>query len=116
MFDLRIFLLAALIASPAAFRAAEGQLSLDEALTRLLIVMVGATLAGLLVRTLWPLLSGTTTGEALDANAESLLAGDLDASGTFDVSSPFGGFDSGEAGHADDGLGDLLSFDDVTVE
>ncbi|MDQ6523481.1 hypothetical protein RB608_07730 [Nocardioides sp. LHD-245] len=58
MFDLRVFLLAALIASPVAVLTARGELSLDEALGRLLLVMVGATAAALLVRTLWPLLAG----------------------------------------------------------
>ncbi|WGX97827.1 hypothetical protein [Nocardioides sp. L-11A] len=58
MFDLRVCVLAALLASPVAVLAAQGELTLDEALTRLLVVMVGATAAALLVRTLWPLLAG----------------------------------------------------------
>ncbi len=62
MFDIRVFLVAALVASPAALLAAQGQLTLDEAMTRLLVVMVGATLAWLLMRTLWPMLAGPIAG------------------------------------------------------
>ncbi|MCR1786349.1 hypothetical protein KVF89_27700 [Nocardioides carbamazepini] len=58
MFDLRVFLLAALVAAPVAVLTAQGELTFDEALTRLLVVMVGATAAALAVRTLWPLLAG----------------------------------------------------------
>jgi hypothetical protein len=71
MFDLRVFVLAALVASPAGFLAANGELTLDEALTRLLVVMVGATAAALVVRTLWPLLAGPGP-ELLDATADDL--------------------------------------------
>ncbi|GAA4088916.1 hypothetical protein ACFFOS_10790 [Nocardioides kongjuensis] len=71
MFDLRVFVLAALVASPAGFLAANGELSTDEALTRLLVVMVGATAAALVVRTLWPLLAGPGP-ELLDAAADDL--------------------------------------------
>jgi len=65
MLDLRVFVLAAVVASPAAYLVAHGELTLDEALTRLLVVMVGATAAALTVRTLWPLLAGATP-ERLD--------------------------------------------------
>jgi hypothetical protein len=58
MLDLRVFLVAAIVASPAVFRAADGTLPMDEALTRLLLVMLGATAVSLLVRTLWPILAG----------------------------------------------------------
>ena len=71
MFDLRVFVLAALVASPAGFLAANGELTLDEALTRLLVVMVGATAAALVVRTLWPLLAGPGP-EVLDATVDDL--------------------------------------------
>lgn len=60
MLDLRVFLVAAVLASPAVFRAADGTLPMEEALTRVLLVMLGATAVSLLVRTLWPLLAGTT--------------------------------------------------------
>lgn len=73
MLDLRVFLLAALVASPAGFLAAQGELPLDEALTRLLVVMVGATAAALAVRTLWPLLAGPGP-ELLETSAEELPA------------------------------------------
>ncbi|MBM0124207.1 hypothetical protein [Pimelobacter simplex] len=71
MFDLRVFVLAALVASPAGYLAAHGELTLDEALTRLLVVMVGATAAALAVRTLWPLLAGSGP-ELLEATADDL--------------------------------------------
>ncbi|GAA3652396.1 hypothetical protein GCM10022237_10320 [Nocardioides ginsengisoli] len=58
MFDLRVFLVAAIVASPAVFRAADGTLPMDEALTRLLLVMVGATAVSMLVRAVWPILAG----------------------------------------------------------
>ncbi|KAB2808533.1 hypothetical protein ACIRN4_13125 [Pimelobacter simplex] len=58
MLDLRVFLVAAVLASPAVFRAADGTLPMEEALTRVLLVMLGATAVSLLVRTLWPLLAG----------------------------------------------------------
>lgn len=58
MLDLRVFLLAAIVASPAVFRAADGTLPMDEALTRLLLVMLGATALSLVVKTLWPILAG----------------------------------------------------------
>ncbi|AIY16308.1 hypothetical protein GUY44_21425 [Pimelobacter simplex] len=60
MLDLRVFLVAAVLASPAVFRAADGTLPMEEALTRVLLVMLGATAVSLLVRTLWPLLAGPT--------------------------------------------------------
>lgn len=66
LLDLRVFVLAALVASPAGLLLAQGELTVDEALTRLLVVMVGATAAAMAARTLWPLLAGTTT-EPLDA-------------------------------------------------
>lgn len=71
MFDLRVFVLAALVASPAGYLAAHGELTLDEALSRLLVVMVGATAAALVVRTLWPLLAGPGP-ELLEATADDL--------------------------------------------
>lgn len=58
MLDLRVFLVAAVLASPAVVRAADGTLPMEEALTRVLLVMLGATVVSLLVRTLWPILAG----------------------------------------------------------
>ncbi|MBU2694789.1 hypothetical protein CCO04_06805 [Pimelobacter sp. 30-1] len=60
MLDLRVFLVAAVLASPAVVRAADGTLPMEDALTRVLLVMLGATAVSLLVRTLWPLLAGPT--------------------------------------------------------
>ncbi|TQK69545.1 hypothetical protein [Nocardioides sp. SLBN-35] len=71
MLDLHVFVLAALVASPAGYLAAHGELSLDEALTRLLVVMVGATAAAVVVRALWPLLAGPGP-EPLEATVEDL--------------------------------------------
>lgn len=71
MLDLRVFVLAALVASPAGYLAVHGELTLDEALTRLLVVMVGATAAAVVVRTLWPLLAGPGP-ELLEATVEDV--------------------------------------------
>jgi len=58
MLDLRVVLAAAVLASPAVVRAADGTLPMEEALTRVLLVMLGAAVLSLLVRTVWPLLAG----------------------------------------------------------
>jgi hypothetical protein len=80
MLDLRVFVLAALLASPVAVLTAQGELTLDEALTRLLVVMVGATAAAYVVRTVWPLLAGPAP-DASGADATGVDASGADASG-----------------------------------
>ena len=109
MFDGRLLLVAALVASPAAWRATQGVVSVSEAMTRYLLIALGCVVVSVVVRALWPLVAGepaagttpgqpalagqpTTAGaEGLDATA--VLPGDLDVEG-FGALSAFDDLDS----------------------
>lgn len=116
--DWRVLLLAALVASPAAYRATQGLLSMDEVLTRYLLVAVGCVVVSAVVRALWPLLAG----EPLEQEAAALLATaqqEAAAAGPAVPADP-GGLDLGDAltlSDSDldlelDGLTSLSAFDD----
>ncbi|GAA4810546.1 hypothetical protein ACFQ0K_15295 [Nocardioides caeni] len=56
--DVKVLVVAALVASPAAWRASQGLLSVDEAITRFLLVMLACMVTATLVRAVWPILAG----------------------------------------------------------
>ncbi len=58
LIDLRVLLAAAVMASPAAYLASQGLLSVDQALTRFVVVLVACTAVTALLRALWPLVAG----------------------------------------------------------
>lgn len=58
LIDLRVLLVAALVASPAAYRASQGLLTVDQALTRFLLVVLACTAVSTLVRAVWPMVAG----------------------------------------------------------
>jgi hypothetical protein len=62
--DARILLVAALIASPAAYRSSQGLLSAGAALDRFLVISVGCVVMSVVVRAVWPLLLGESTPTA----------------------------------------------------
>lgn len=109
--DGRVLVVAALVASPAAYRATQGLLSLTEAMTRYLLIALGCVLVSVVVRALWPVVAGPDR-----AGAGAAGAGAPGASST-----PGGHADAGATGVVlDDGadapfdslgsLGDLDSF------
>ncbi|WP_370288748.1 hypothetical protein [Nocardioides sp.] len=56
--DGKVLLIAALVCSPAIYRASQGLLSVDEVLQRYLFVALACAATAMLVRALWPLLAG----------------------------------------------------------
>lgn len=58
LIGLPVLLVAALVASPAAYRASQGLLTVDQAIVRFLLVAVACVAASLLVRGVWPLVAG----------------------------------------------------------
>lgn len=102
--DARILVIAAVVGSGAAFRVTQGLLSVDEMLTRYVVVALGCVAASVLVRVLWPVLSGETAQgeiatdletaaaaaglEGVDLDGLSELAA-LDADNPFATSDPF---------------------------
>ncbi len=66
--DLRVILVAAVVASPAVLRAAQGLLTVNEALIRVAMVVVGCLAVAAVVRSLWPLLAGVAAAESATAS------------------------------------------------
>ncbi|HJQ06726.1 MAG TPA: hypothetical protein VJ872_14845 [Nocardioides sp.] len=62
--DARLLLLAALIASPAAYRSSQGLLSPSTALDRFLLIAAGCVALSAVLRTIWPLVIGDNTPAA----------------------------------------------------
>lgn len=62
--DARLLLLAALIASPAAYRSTQGLLSPSTALDRFLLIAAGCVALSAVLRTIWPLVIGDGTPPA----------------------------------------------------
>ncbi|WP_182379520.1 hypothetical protein [Nocardioides sp. WS12] len=60
LIDLRVLFVAALVASPAAYRASQGLLTIDQALTRFLLVALACTAVSMLLRAVWPVVAGPT--------------------------------------------------------
>ncbi|MEV5001614.1 hypothetical protein [Nocardioides sp. LML1-1-1.1] len=58
LIDVRVILVAAVVASPAAYRAAQGLLTLDQALTRFGLVLLACAAVTGVLRALWPVLAG----------------------------------------------------------
>lgn len=56
--DGKVLVIAAIVCSPAIYRASQGLLSVDEVLQRYLFVSLACTATAMLVRALWPLLAG----------------------------------------------------------
>lgn len=75
LIDGRVLAVAALLVAPAAWQASQGLLSVDQVLTRYLLVALGCSLALALVRTVWPVLAGAPADGAEDG------AGDAEDSG-----------------------------------
>ncbi|HWU20071.1 MAG TPA: hypothetical protein VN088_00990 [Nocardioides sp.] len=59
--DARLLLLAALIASPAAYRSSQGLLSPSDALDRFLLIAAGCLVLSAVLRMVWPLVVGEST-------------------------------------------------------
>ncbi|HWU22880.1 MAG TPA: hypothetical protein VN088_15195 [Nocardioides sp.] len=62
--DARLLLLAALIASPAAYRSSQGLLSPSAALDRFLLIAAGCLVLSAVLRMIWPLVVGESTPPA----------------------------------------------------
>ena len=58
LIDLRVLFVAALVASPAAYRFSQGLLTVDQALTRFLMVALACTVVSTLLRAVWPMVAG----------------------------------------------------------
>lgn len=56
--DGRMLFVALLVCSPAAYRLAQGMVSLTDVLTRYLVVAIGCVALAAVVRVVWPILSG----------------------------------------------------------
>lgn len=54
LIDVRVILVAAVMASPAAYRASQGLLTLDQALTRFGLVLLACAAVTGVLRALWP--------------------------------------------------------------
>lgn len=65
LIDLRVLFVAAVVASPAVYRASQGLLTIDQALTRILLVTLACTAVSMLVQALWPLVAGATPEQAI---------------------------------------------------
>ena len=120
MIDARVLVAAALVASPAAWRASQGLLSVSEAMTRYLLVAAGCVLLSMLVRSLWPLLSGeaaSTTPEAAlrEAAAAGLLADGSGAEGglALDTTTELGSLDDAFGAEDLGAFGGFSAFDDL---
>lgn len=113
MIDARLLAVAALVASPAAYRSAQGLLSPGEAMTRYLLVAFGCVLVSVLVRAVWPLVSGPDTAAAAEAALRAAEA-DSQPDGR-DSQAGFGDLgDLGAAGDDDlEGFGGFSAFDDL---
>lgn len=68
--DAKVLVIAALVASPAAYRASQGLLSVDEALTRFFLVAVACAATAMVVRSLWTLLAGPIAPPATQQPAD----------------------------------------------
>lgn len=62
--DARLLLLAAVIASPAAYRSSQGLLSPSAALDRFLLIAAGCLVLSAVLRMVWPLVVGESTPRA----------------------------------------------------
>lgn len=79
LIDLRVLAVAALVASPAAYRASQGLLTIDQALTRFLLVALACTAVSMLLRTLWPVVAGPTSDPSATETGEAGTAGNVEA-------------------------------------
>lgn len=77
LIDLRVLFVAALVASPAAYRASQGLLTIDQALTRFLLVALACTAVSMLMRALWPMVAGPTTDAAPVTSGEGSVEASL---------------------------------------
>ncbi|WP_435768389.1 hypothetical protein [Nocardioides sp. SYSU DS0651] len=73
--DVRVLLVAALVASPAAYRTAQGLLSVSEAMTRYLLVALGCVVVSVVIRALWPLVIGTDVTDSSPGSLGTDAAG-----------------------------------------
>lgn len=80
--DVKILVIAALVASPAAYRASQGLLTVDQAITRFLLVTVACMATAMVVRAVWPILAGPVPEKPRAAEAE--LASYAEADGSSD--------------------------------
>lgn len=104
MIDARLLAVAALVASPAAYRSAQGLLSPAEAMTRYLLVAAGCVLVSMLVRAIWPLVSG--------ADAEAQADAALHETGQ-PVADDVAGLSALDDANSLDGFGGFSAFDDA---
>ncbi|GAB3860906.1 hypothetical protein GCM10028801_24270 [Nocardioides maradonensis] len=70
--DVRLLLLAAVIASPAAYRSSQGLLSPSTALDRFLLIAAGCVALSAVLRTIWPLVVGDTPPSAAAPSASGV--------------------------------------------
>lgn len=73
LIDVRVLIAAALLVAPAAWQASQGLLSVDEVLTRYLLVALGCTVLTAVVRAVWPVLAGESTEPQSDTAEEQAL-------------------------------------------
>lgn len=108
MIDGRVLVVAALVASPAAYRSAQGLLSPGEAMTRYLLVAMGCVLVSMLVRALWPLVAGTDVATPAEAALREAAAGPAKGE------EALGGLDAADDDAEDlEGFGGFNAFDDL---
>lgn len=70
LIDLRVLFVAAVVASPAAYRASQGLLTIDQALTRFLLVALACAGVSMLVQSLWPMVAGSSPEPAVAGAGE----------------------------------------------
>lgn len=91
LLDVRVVLVAAVVASPAAYRASQGLLTPDQAMGRFLVVLLAVAAMTALVRAVWPLVAGETAGTQGISGTENPETPEReDATGTDEVSPPPG--------------------------
>ena len=70
LIDARVLIAAALLVTPAAWQARQGLLSVDEVLTRYLLIALGCTLLMVVIRSVWPLVAGESPAATGGQGAE----------------------------------------------
>lgn len=82
LIDGRVLLVAALLVTPAAWQASQGLLSVDQVLTRYLLVALGCTAVLALVRSVWPVLAGVSVDDSpVDSASNSVDQAPTEGSG-----------------------------------
>lgn len=82
LIDARVLLAAAVLVAPAVYRASQGLLTLDQVLTRYLLLALGCTVALSVGRGLWPLLAGSDDDSNNDNSNDDAGGADETSSAT----------------------------------